>query len=427
MSNFAIARVQKLSASSLVSAERHNERQNLNYKNADIRADLKSENVCFLACDNYKKLIDERVAVLAQNENRTKTGKLRKLRADAPRALEYVITASAEHLSTMSKDEQIAFFRDAFEMLKKKKHGERNAVAAVVHYDEVQDDGSVEPHLHAIFVPENAKGQLRAKDFMSLKSLSKLQDEVAEVGARYGMARGRRVSDLRALGLETPKHQSQYVWKAEQQAQATADAQAVQDAALRVKLPKRKLIESAENYQARVNETNRDLLTKAERGIILSNKVAHLIKENEYLKEVNTKALSALGAVVKHAQVQTALVAERDREIAEQRTALQLVKDACEKSAALAASVGEAVRAGLSRVKTFKRPHAIELKRLAHESQKIAEARLADAEKAEPTLEKILRDRFGDQLPPELAARLHQLDQPTAADRQTPIHRGRRF
>lgn len=426
MSNFAIARVQKLSASSLVSAERHNERQNLNYKNADIRADLKSENVCFLACDNYKKLIDERVAVLAQNENKTKTGKLRKLRSDAPRALEYVITASSEHLATMSKDDQIAFFRDAFEMLKKK-HGERNAVAAVVHYDEVQTDGSVEPHLHAVFVPENAKGQLRAKDFMSLKSLSKLQDEVAEVGARYGMSRGRRVSDLRALGLETPKHQSQYVFKAEQQAQATADAQAVEDAALQIQLPRRKLIESAESYQARVNEANRDVLTKAEKGVILSNKIAHLVKENKHLREVNTKTLSALGAVVKHAQVQTALVAERDRQIAEQRTVLQLVKDACEKSAALAASVGEAVRAGLSRVKTFKRPHAIELKRLAHESQKIAEARLADAEKAEPTLEKILRDRFGDQLPPELAARLHQLDQPTAADRQTPIHRGRRF
>lgn len=426
MSNFAIARVQKLSASSLVSAERHNERQNLNYKNADIRADLKNENVCFLACDNYKKLIDERVAVLAQNENKTKTGKLRKLRADAPRALEYVITSSAEHLATMSKDDQIAFFRDAFEMLKKK-HGERNAVAAVVHYDEVREGGSVEPHLHAIFVPENAKGQLRAKDFMSLKSLSKLQDEVAEVGARYGMARGRRVSDLRALGLETPKHQSQYVFKAEQQAQATADAQAVEDAALQIQLPKRKLIESAESYKARVNEANRDVLTKAEKGVILSNKIAHLVKENKHLREVNTKTLSALGAVVKHAQVQTALVAERDRQIAEQRTVLQLVKDACEKSAALAASVGEAVRAGLSRVKTFKRPHAIELKRLAHESQKIAEARLADAEKAEPTLEKILRERFGDQLPPELAARLHQLDQPTAADRQTPIHRGRRF
>lgn len=426
MSNFAIARVQKLSASSLVSAERHNERQNLNYKNADIRADLKNENVCFLACDNYKKLIDERVAVLAQNENKTKTGKLRKLRADAPRALEYVITSSAEHLATMSKDDQIAFFRDAFEMLKKK-HGERNAVAAVVHYDEVHDDGSVEPHLHAIFVPENAKGQLRAKDFMSLKSLSKLQDEVAEVGARYDMVRGRRVSDLRALGLETPKHQSQYVWKAKQQAQSTADAQDVEDAALQIQLPKRKLIESAENYRARVNEENRDLLIKAEKGVILSNKIAHLVKENKHLREVNTKTLSALGAVVKHAQVQTALVAERDRQIAEQRTVLQLVKDASEKSAALAASVGEVVRAGLSRVKTFKRPHAIELKRLAHESQKIAEARLADAEKAEPTLEKILRDRFGDQLPPELAARLHQLDQPTAADRQTPIHRGRRF
>lgn len=426
MSNFAIARVQKLSASSIGSAERHNERQNLNYKNVDIRADLKSENVCFLACENYKKLIDDRVAVLAQNENKTKTGKLRKLRADAPRALEYVITASAEHLSTMSKDEQIAFFRDAFEMLKKK-HGERNAVAAVVHYDEVRDDGSIEPHLHAVFVPENSKGQLRAKDFMSLKALSKLQDEVADVGARYGMRRGRRVSDLRALGLETPKHQSQYLWKAEQHVQAAADAQAVEDAALRVKLPKRKLMESAENYQARVNEANRDLLTKAEKGIILSNKITHLVKENEHLKEVNTKTLSALGAVVKHAQVQAALVAERDREIVEQRTVLDLVKDACEKSAALAAAFGEVVRAGLSRVTTFKRPHAIELKRLAIESQKIAETQLNDIEKAEPALDDILRQRFGDKLPPELAARLQQLDQQTAADRQTPIHRGRRF
>lgn len=426
MSNFAIARVQKLSASSLVSAERHNERQNLNYKNADIRADLKSENVCFLACDNYKKLIDERVAVLAQNENKTKTGKLRKLRSDAPRALEYVITASSEHLATMRKDDQIAFFRDAFEMLKKK-HGERNAVAAVVHYDEVQTDGSVEPHLHAVFVPENAKGQLRAKDFMSLKSLSKLQDEVAEVGARYGMSRGRRVSDLRALGLETPKHQSQYVFKAEQQAQATADAQAVEDAALQIQLPKRKLIESAESYQARVNEANRDVLTKAGKGIILSNKIAHLVEENEHLREVNTKTLSALGAVVKHAQVQTALVAERDREIAEQGTVLRLIQNACEKSAALASSIGEVVRAGLSRVTTFKRPHAIELKRLASESQKIAETQLDDIEKIEPALNDILRQRFGDKLPPELASRLHQLDQQTEVNRQTPKRRGRHF
>ena len=426
MSNFAIARVQKLSASSIGSAERHNERLNLNYKNADIRADLKSENVCFLACDNYKKLIDERVAVLAQNENKTKTGKLRKLRADAPRALEYVITASAEHLATMSKDDQIAFFRDAFEMLKKK-HGERNAVAAVVHYDEVRDGGSIEPHLHAIFVPENSKGQLRAKDFMSLKSLSKLQDEVAEVGARYGMSRGRRVSDLRVLGLETPKHQSQYAWKAEQQAQVTADAQAVKNAELQIHLPKRKLLESAENYQARVNEANRDLLTKAEKGAILSNKITHLVKENAHLKEVNTKTLSALGAVVKHAQVQSALVAERNQEIAEQRTVLRLVKDACEKSAALAASIGEAVRAGLSRVTTFKRPYAIELKRLACESQKIAETQLNDIEKIEPALDDILRQRFGDKLPPELAARLAQSPAVDEINPEALKHRGRRF
>lgn len=113
----------------------------------------------------------------------------RKIRPDAVRAVEYVITRSGDAKHVDDKK----YFEDALKWVEKK-HGKENVISVVAHMDEDV------PHTHMIVVPltqkENKKGQkvtaLSAKDFFSGKQkLSALQTEFYEqVGAKNGLSRG---------------------------------------------------------------------------------------------------------------------------------------------------------------------------------------------------------------------------------------------
>lgn len=112
-----------------------------------------------------------------------------KVRANAVRAVEYLVTASPEAMKRMSREEQDSYFRDALQFLQDK-HGKDNILSAVVHRDETT------PHLTAMVIPLDDRGKLNARQFLGGRDkLRELQTDFAErVGKEHGLERGRENS-----------------------------------------------------------------------------------------------------------------------------------------------------------------------------------------------------------------------------------------
>lgn len=95
------------------------------------------------------------------------------------------------------------YFRDATEFFQRH-FGKENVVNATVHLDEPQGA----PHLHLGLVPVTSDGRLSAKSLFTPTSLRQLQTNfAAEVGAKYGLERGREGSEAKHLDEVTFKLQ----------------------------------------------------------------------------------------------------------------------------------------------------------------------------------------------------------------------------
>jgi hypothetical protein len=131
---------------------------------------------------NYWHLASERIDEL----------RLPRLRGDAVRAVELVLTASPDGFRRDADGRALdvrgtPWVQDNLDFLRQR-FGEKNVVSFTLHQDEVT------PHIHAVVVPITADGRLSSRDVFSPMSLRQLQTDYAKAMELHGFERGIKYS-----------------------------------------------------------------------------------------------------------------------------------------------------------------------------------------------------------------------------------------
>lgn len=177
--SFAIIRAKKLSTvGQITSSAQHTFRER---ETPNANPERTSENQILVGPENAREIYQ---AWLDRAPD--------KVRSNAVRAVEYLITASPEAMQRMTRAEQDSYFKDALTFLQDK-HGKENILSAVVHRDETT------PHLTAMVIPLDDRGKLNARQFLGGRDkLRELQTAFAErVGKEHGLERGMENSRAR--------------------------------------------------------------------------------------------------------------------------------------------------------------------------------------------------------------------------------------
>lgn len=163
--SYSILRVAKVKGSvNTRGLQRHNQRENENYNNKDINHEETYRNYDLINTQNidYQQVIDETI-----NTNYVAN---RKIRSDAIRHVDGLITSDKEFFEGMDDSEIKSFFEDSLKFLENE-YGKENMLYATVHLDERV------PHMHFGFVPLTDDGRLSAKERLgNKKALTELQD-----------------------------------------------------------------------------------------------------------------------------------------------------------------------------------------------------------------------------------------------------------
>lgn len=190
--SYAILRLSKLTnLGTATSATQHNYRlQDTPNANPDWAA--LNEEYLNHGYRNYWHLATERIAELH----------LPRLRHDAVRAVEVVLTASPEGFARDAEGRALdvrgtSWVADNLAFLQEK-FGAPNVVSFTLHQDEVT------PHVHAVVVPVTADGRLSCRDVFSPASLRQLQTNYAQAMAPHGFERGVKYST--ALHEDVRRH-----------------------------------------------------------------------------------------------------------------------------------------------------------------------------------------------------------------------------
>jgi hypothetical protein len=180
--SYAILRLSKLKNLGMATSATHHNYRLQDTPNAD--PGLAALNVEFLNHEhrNYWHLANERINELH----------LHRLRSDAVRAVELVLTASPEAFSReadgRAKDVRgSTWVQDNFNFVRQR-FGEKNVVSFTLHQDEIT------PHLHAVVIPITNDGRLSSRDVFSPTSLRQLQTDYAKAMEPHGLVRGIKYS-----------------------------------------------------------------------------------------------------------------------------------------------------------------------------------------------------------------------------------------
>ena len=194
---YAILRVQKCKGAEIGAMQYHNDREPGNHTNPDIDPTRTRMNREMCRHADYEGEVRARIDAGYSGT--------RKVRKDAVRLVEGIVTASPEFFEGASDEEVRGFFDAAFEFCREE-FGESNMVHFTVHMDEET------PHAHFGFVPLR-DGKLSWKEFFPSKmALGEMQDRFhARVGALYGLSRGEKRGD----GEPAKRHKSVAEYKAE--------------------------------------------------------------------------------------------------------------------------------------------------------------------------------------------------------------------
>lgn len=216
---YAILRVQKCKGAAIGAMQYHNDREPGKHTNQDIDPTRTRLNREMHAHVDYEREVQARIDGGYAGA--------RKVRKDAVKLVEGIVTASPEFFETADDDEVRDFFDDAYKFCCDE-FGEGNMVHFTVHMDEET------PHAHFGFVPLR-DGKLSWKEFFPNKmALGKMQDRFyGRVGALYGLSRGEK----RKEGEPARRHKSVAEYKAEsRRVQAELDEKAEQLEAAREEL-----------------------------------------------------------------------------------------------------------------------------------------------------------------------------------------------
>lgn len=157
---YCIIRMRKVKMPALRATQIHNERLHDKHSNPDIDVSRSDQNITFYKTENLTEDVRRRVADIQSRQKR-------KIRCDAPVAIEYMITASPEAMARLSAEERKQYFAECLSFVEAR-HGTRNRLSTVLHLDETT------PHLHMLVFPER-EGKLDAKSFFKLPALTELQ------------------------------------------------------------------------------------------------------------------------------------------------------------------------------------------------------------------------------------------------------------
>ena len=305
---YCIIRMRKVKMTALKASQIHNERLTDRHSNPDIDTDRSDQNVVFFRTENLTEDVKRRVADIQSRQKR-------KIRCDAPVAIEYMITASPEAMARLSAEERERYFAECLSFVEAR-HGTRNRLSTVLHLDETT------PHLHMLVFPER-EGKLDAKSFFKLPALTELQDEFAiKVGKQFGLERGVRLSELLEKGEKPHRHQSVAVYKAKKLKETEkklAELEQTTDdlAAIEAIQPQKNLFSSRVSVtqdefetlssQATAYAATKETLQKRSKSLlerersvesreVLSNKNKRLTEQNKALIEENSRLRDALSS-----------------------------------------------------------------------------------------------------------------------------------
>ena len=208
---YAILRVQKCKGAEIGAMQYHNDREPGKHTNPDIDQSRTRMNRELCPHADYEGEVQARIDAGYKGT--------RKVRKDAVRLVEGIVTASPEFFEDASAEEVRDFFEDALGFCREE-FGESNLVHFTVHMDEET------PHAHFGFVPLR-DGKLSWKGFFPDKAaLGAMQDRFyGRVGALYGLSRGEK----RLEGQPARRHKSVAEYKAEsRRVQAELDEKAEQ-------------------------------------------------------------------------------------------------------------------------------------------------------------------------------------------------------
>ncbi len=214
---YAILRVQKCKGAEVGAMQYHNDREPGKHTNPDIDQSRTRMNRELCPHADYEGEVQARIDAGYKGT--------RKVRKDAVRLVEGIVTASPEFFEGASAEEVRDFFEDALGFCREE-FGESNLVHFTVHMDEET------PHAHFGFVPLR-DGKLSWKGFFPDKAaLGAMQDRFyGRVGALYGLSRGEK----RLEGQPARRHKSVAEYKAEsRRVQAELDEKAEQLEAARI-------------------------------------------------------------------------------------------------------------------------------------------------------------------------------------------------
>lgn len=204
---FVICHLQKFTKGSVIGIQKHNQREQKNYSNANIERDKTKFNYDLHNNHNIKYLdiVDKII-----QENRTNT--TRAVRKDAIVMCNTLISASPEFFENITEHERDRYFRTCYTFLSNY-FGKDNVISANVHLDETT------PHMHFSFVPLT-DGALSAKKVMSRPNLRKIQTDLAKYLQDHGfnIERGKegaqkKYDDLNILKNKTEKETLNQVQK----------------------------------------------------------------------------------------------------------------------------------------------------------------------------------------------------------------------
>lgn len=216
---YAILRVQKCKGAAIGAMQYHNDREPGKHTNPDIDQTRTRLNREMRSHVDYEREVQARIDDGYSGE--------RKVRKDAVKLVEGIVTASPEFFELADDDKVREFFDDAYRFCCDE-FGESNMVHFTVHMDEET------PHAHFGFVPLR-DGKLSWKGFFPDKAaLGAMQDRFyGRVGALYGLSRGEKRGD----GEPVKRHKSVAEYKAEnRRVQAELDEKAEQLEAAREEL-----------------------------------------------------------------------------------------------------------------------------------------------------------------------------------------------
>lgn len=194
--SYAVLRMQKIKAVGIKGMQFHNQREresntnpDIGYEKSYLNYDLHNEYLI-----NFNNKVDEII------KTNIKTDK--KIRKDAVRLCDIVITSDPKFFDGLTDEESKKFFKESYEFLTDR-YGKGNIVYSTVHLDETT------PHMHFGLVPITEDGRLSAKDIFNRQELRQLQTDYHKFISKKGFNLERGIpSDKKGLKTQEFKKQT---------------------------------------------------------------------------------------------------------------------------------------------------------------------------------------------------------------------------